>query len=69
MQLDRKVFLLALLLRTQAHDPDLLSSLLQEIELQVRHLESLLVIIQQFCPELLLWAITWVELFFVHAFE
>ena len=69
MQLDRKVILLALLLRTQAHDSDLLSSLLKETGLQVRDLEKLLVITQQFCPELLLWAITWAELFFVHAVE
>ncbi len=67
LQVDRTVFLLALLLRTQAHYPDRSPRLLQEFSLKVSNLEQLLAMTHEFCPELLLWALTWVELFFVHA--
>ena len=67
LHLDRILLLLALLLRTQAHHPEQLSGLLQVIRLKVSNLEQLLVMAENLCPELLLWALTWAELFFVHA--
>jgi hypothetical protein len=69
LYLDRVTLLLALLLRTQAHNPDFMPRLLRDANLTVSNLERLLTMADEFCPELLLWALTWVELFFAHAVD
>lgn len=65
--LDQKILLLTLLLRTQAHHPIRSSKILEEVGIKTKEFEQILENIQLICPELLLWALTWVELFFIHA--
>jgi hypothetical protein len=67
LRLDRTILLLALLLRTQAYDTKQADLLLKEIRLTDSSVEDMLETAHTVCPELLLWAITWVELFYVHA--
>jgi hypothetical protein len=69
LYLDRITLLLALLLRTRAHNPDSMPRLLRDANLTVSNLERLLAMTDEFCPELLLWAFTWIELFFAHAVD
>jgi len=66
-KIDKNVLLVAFLLRYFAYNPKEAAVLCQETNLSLRDLAEMLDIACQTCPELLMWALTWVELFHVHA--
>jgi hypothetical protein len=64
--LDRNVLLLAFLARHAAHDPTGAASLRQRITIDQTLIGQLLYDANKYIPELLQWALTWSEVFFVH---
>lgn len=65
--LDRDLLLLALLARHMAHDPASAVAVRRQVCADERSLSKVLHDAQAYAPELLQWAFTWVELFFIHS--
>ncbi len=66
-RIDTYVVLLAFLLRQLAYRPEHITSQLSESGLGEREVINTLGTLNAICPELLLWALTWSEHFYVHA--
>ena len=64
--LDCDIVLLAFLLRYTSYKPDEMRDLCQQIGLVINDLVEMLEIANHYCPELLLWAMNWIELFHLH---
>ena len=64
--LDCDIVLLAFLLRYTSYKPDEMRDLCQQIGLVINDLVDMLEIANHYCPELLLWAMNWIELFHLH---
>jgi hypothetical protein len=66
LTLDIHLFLLVLLIRSEQYDPHRTKKLCKQISLARKDLSRMLHISHTYCPELLQWAFTWVELFHIH---
>ncbi len=66
LTLDTHLLLLVLLLRSEQHYPHRAKKLCKQISLTRKDLSQMLHISHTYCPELLQWAFTWVELFQIH---